>query len=131
MSDTKLPIEIHHNRGVAIFMLVCAVFILGTTFLVGVSMNTITGVILLLVSIGYLMNPALVVTESGIEHRNILGMTLRRTDYDSLSDLSVDPDGTFFVTRGGTREKVRGVIRFFLNGADVKRLEDAVKAASR
>ncbi len=131
MSAPTLPIEIRHNPGVAIFMLVCSLFILGTTLLVGVSLNTVTGVILLLVSIGYFANPALVVTDSGIEHRNILGMTLRRTDYDSLADVTLDDDGTFYVTRNGTKEKVRGILRFFLSGADVKRFEDAVKAASR
>jgi hypothetical protein len=129
MSAPQLPIEIRHNQGVAIFMLVCSLFILGTSFLVGVSLNTVTGVILLLVSIGYFANPSLVVTASGIEHRNLLGMTLRRTDYDSLADLSIDADGTFYVTRNGSKEKVRGLIRFFLSGPDMKRFEDAVRAA--
>lgn len=129
MSAPTLPIEIKHNQGVAIFMLVCAVFILGTSFLVGVSLNTVTGVILLLVSFGYLMNPALVVTRSCIEHRNILGMTLRRTEYGSLADLSVDDEGTFWVTRDGTKEKVRGLFRFFLSGPDLKRFEEAIRAS--
>jgi hypothetical protein len=56
-------------------------------------------------------------------------MTLRRTDYDSLADLSVEADGTITVTRGGTKEKVRGMIRFLLSGADLKRFEDAIRAA--
>ena len=129
MSAPQLPIEIKHNQGMAIFMLVCALFILGTSFLVGVSLNTLTGVIILLVSIGYFLQPAIVVTESGLEHRNLLGMTLRRTDYDSLADLSVEADGTITVTRNGATEKVRGMIRFLLSGADPKRFEDAIRAA--
>jgi hypothetical protein len=129
MSAPQLPIEIKHNQAMAIFMLVCALFILGTSFLIGVSLNTLTGVIILLVSIGYFLQPAIVVTESGLEHRNLLGMTLRRTDYDSLADLSVEADGTITVTRNGTTEKVRGMIRFLLSGADLKRFEDAIRAA--
>ena len=129
MSAPQLPIEIKHNQAMAIFMLVCALFILGTSFLVGVSLNTLTGVIILLVSIGYFLQPAIVVTESGLEHRNLLGMTLRRTDYDSLADLSVEADGTITVTRNGTTETVRGMIRFLLSGADLKRFEDAIRAA--
>lgn len=129
MSAPQLPIEIKHNQVMAIFMLVCALFILSTSFLVGVSLNTLTGVIILVVSIGYFTQPAVVVTESGLEHRNLLGMTLRRTDYDSLADLSVEPDGSLWVTRGGTKEKVRGMIRFLLSGADMKRFEDAIRAA--
>ena len=129
MSAPELPIEIKHNQAMAIFMLVCALFILGTSFLIGVSLNTLTGVIILLVSIGYFLQPAIVVTESGLEHRNLLGMTLRRTHYDSLADLSVEADGTITVTRNGTTEKVRGMIRFLLSGADLKRFEDAIRAA--
>jgi hypothetical protein len=129
MSAPQLPIEIKHNQVMAIFMLVCALFILSTSFLVGVSLNTLTGVIILVVSIGYFTQPAVVVTESGLEHRNLLGMTLRRTDYDSLADLSVEPDGSLWVTRGGTKEKVRGMIRILLSGADMKRFEDAIRAA--
>lgn len=129
MSAPQLPIEIKHNQVMAIVMLVCALFILATSFLVGVSLNTVTGVIILLVSIGYFTQPAVVVTESGLEHRNLLGMTLRRTDYRSLADLDVEPDGTIWVTRAGTKEKVRGMIRFFLSGADMKRFEDAIRAA--
>jgi hypothetical protein len=129
MSAPQLPIEIKHNQVMAIFMLVCALFILATSFIVGVSLSTLTGVLILLVSIGYFVQPAVVVTESGLEHRNLLGMTLRRTDYDSLADLSVEADGTITVTRGGTKEKVRGMIRFLLSGADLKRFEDAIRAA--
>lgn len=129
MSAPQLPIEIKHNQGMAAFMLVCSLFILATSFVVGVSLNTVTGVILLLVSIGYFTQPAIVATESGLEHRNLLGMTLRRTDYERFSDLGVDADGSFVVTRGGTTEKVRGMMRFFLSGADLKRLEEAIRAA--
>ncbi len=124
-----LPIEIRHRRGMAFFMLACSVFILGTSFLVGVSLNTLTGALLLVVSIAYLTQPAIVATESGLEHRNLLGMTLRRTDYRSLADLDVEPDGSFVITRGGTKEKVRGVLRFFLDAGDLKRLEDAIRDA--
>lgn len=129
MSAPQLPIEIKHSQGMAAFMLVCSLFILATSFVVGVSLNTVTGVILLLVSIGYFTQPAIVATESGLEHRNLLGMTLRRTDYERFSDLGVDADGSFVVTRGGTTEKVRGMMRFFLSGADLKRLEEAIRAA--
>jgi hypothetical protein len=129
MSAPQLQIEIKHNQAMAAFMLVCALFILGTGFVIGFSLNTVTGVIILLVSIGYFTQPAVVVTETGLEHRNLFGMTLRRTDYDSLSDLSVEPDGSFWLTRGGTKEKVRGMIRFLLSGTDVKRFEDAIRAA--
>jgi uncharacterized membrane protein YobD (UPF0266 family) len=129
MAEPVLPIEIRHNQGMAIFMLVCALFILGTTFLVGVSLNTLTGVVLLIVSIGYFTQPGLVVTERGFEFRNLLGMTMRRTEFTSLSDVSVE-DGAFYVKRGTQREKVIGM-RWFLSGGDIKRLEDAVRAASK
>ncbi len=124
-----LPIAIRHNQGMAIFMLLSALFILSTTFLLGVSLNTVTGVILLVVSIGFLTQPGIVVTASGFEFRNLLGMTLRRTDFGSLADVSVE-DGVFYVKRGASKEKVIGM-RWFLSGADIKRLEDAVRAAGK
>ena len=124
-----LPIEIRHNQGMAIFMLCCSLFILATTFLVGVSLNTLTGVILLLVSIGYFTQPGIVVTERAFEFRNLLGMTMRRTEFGSLADVSVE-DGVFYVSRDGNKEKVIGM-RWFLSGDDIKRLEDAVRAAGK
>lgn len=130
MSAPQLPIEIKHNQGMAIFMFVCSLFILATSFLVGVSLNTLTGAILLLVSIGYFTQPAIVATATGFEHRNLLGMTLRRTDYGSLSDVKLEPDGSIFVEHGGKREKAIG-LRFFLSGADLKRLEDAIRSAAK
>ncbi len=127
-TQPQLPIEIRHNRGMASFMLVCALFILGTTAIVGFSMNTVTGIVLLVVSFGYFTQPGIVVTERGFEFRNLLGMTMRRTDFRSLAEVSVE-DGVFFVRRANGKEKVIGM-RWFLSGADIKRLEDAVRAAS-
>lgn len=125
----SLPIEIRHNRVMAVFMLLCAVFILATTAIVGVSLNTLTGVVLLIVAAGYLTKPGVVVTERGFEFRNLLGMTMRRVEFRSLADVTVE-NGAFYVARSNGREKVIGM-RWFLHGEDVRKLEEAVRAAAR
>lgn len=125
----NLPIEIRHNRVMAVFMLLCAAIILATTAIVGVSLNTLTGVVLLVVAAGYLTKPGVVVTERGFEFRNLLGMTMRRVEFRSLADVTVE-NGAFYVARSNGREKVIGM-RWFLHGEDVRRLEEAVRAAAR
>ena len=102
MAEAELPLNIRYQPVIAGLMLVSSLFILATT--------------------------ALVVTESGFEHRNLLGMTMRRNDFGSLADVVVE-DGTFYVERkGAEREKVIG-LRFHLSGADLEKLEEMARAA--
>lgn len=75
-SDT--PLAIGHNKVFGGFLLVAAVFILGVALMTGhLFPQAITGTILLLVSFGYLTRPAIVVTGSVVEIKNMLGMTLK------------------------------------------------------
>lgn len=128
MADASLPLDIRYQPAIAGLMLVSSLFILGTTALVGVSLNTVTGVILLLVSIGYFTQPAIVVTSSGFEHRNILGMTMKRNDFGSLADVLVEDGAVYVQRKGAEREKVIG-LRFHLSGADLAKLEEMARAA--
>lgn len=127
MSSSELPLAIRFQPIMGVFMLVAAIFILGTTLLVGVSVNTITGLILFGVSLGYLTQPAIVVTEREFEHKNILGMTMRRQAFGSLADVILE-DGSVYVNNAGTRQKVIGA-RFHLRGSDIEKLESMVRAA--
>ena len=50
-------VKIRYKTGLAVGMIVCAAFILATTVLTGPSVSTFTGVIALIVGIGYLVRP--------------------------------------------------------------------------
>lgn len=64
-----------------VLFLACSGFILFTSLAIGPSINTITGIILLLVSIFYLVNPALVYTDDELQVKNLMGMTLKRHSF--------------------------------------------------
>ena len=49
--------KIRYSTGFAVFILVAAALVLGTSVLTGASINTFTGVILLVVGIGYMVRP--------------------------------------------------------------------------
>jgi hypothetical protein len=49
--------KIRYSTGFAVFILVAAAFVLGTSFVTGVSINTFTGALLVAVGIGYLTRP--------------------------------------------------------------------------
>ncbi|MCA9636954.1 MAG: SPW repeat protein [Myxococcales bacterium] len=83
--------RIRTNPIFAIFLVAASAFILGVSALTGPSVNTITGVVLLVLGILQLSRPLIVVTEGEIQFRNLLGMTLRRVPY-TLDNLDVSDE---------------------------------------
>lgn len=118
-------LAIHYNRFLATFLFVCSLLILGASLLAGVSLNSITGLILLFVSVAYFVQPALVVTGSAVQHRNVLGMTMRTTPFTSLSDITFE-DGNVWVKQEQERVKVIGV-RFLYSSGDIAKLQERVR----
>jgi len=125
---------IHYNRFLAAFLFASSLVILAFSLIAGLSMNSIAGFILLFVSVAYFVQPALVVTGSAVQHRNVLGMTMRRTTFSALSDF-VFENGTVWVkqttsspseTKDPARVKVIG-IRFLYSGGDIAKLEERVR----
>lgn len=115
------PIHIHYNRVLAGFLFVCSLFILAISFIVGVSLNSITGAILLFVSVAYFVQPAFVVQRGKIEFRNVGGVTVRETPFESIGDFAFE-DGAVWIKRGGERVKVIGV-RLLYSAGDLAKLE--------
>jgi len=70
------------NKILGIIFLVCSSFILFVSFTIGPSVSTISGFILLLVSILYLVSPAIVYDDNEIQMKNLLGMTLKRHSFE-------------------------------------------------
>ena len=56
--------RIRYKTGLAVGIIVCAAFILGTSVLTGPSISTFTGVIAMIAGIGYLVRPLAELTES-------------------------------------------------------------------
>lgn len=88
--SSPLPIEVRYNRVWGIVMLAGSIFILGVAVLTGKMFpQSITGGILLLVSIGFLTQPVLVVAPGEVQLRNLLGMTMKRHAFASLTELEL------------------------------------------
>jgi len=56
--------KIRYKTGLAVSILVCAAFILGTSLLTGPSISTFTGVLALIAGVGYLVRPLAELTET-------------------------------------------------------------------
>lgn len=83
------------NKALGISFMVCASFILYISLMIGPSINTITGSLLLLVSIFYLVNPAVVYNHQEIQLKNLFGMTMKR--YSFLTDTITVQNQRIFV----------------------------------
>ncbi len=64
-------------------MTACSLFILGVSLYTGPNISTFTGIILLIVGIMYLVNPAFVYDDEELELKNLYGMTMRRYSFDT------------------------------------------------
>jgi len=112
--------RIRYNIAFPLIGLCASLFILAVSAKIGASLNTITGVIVLVVSVLQLLVPVVVVTADEIHLRNLFGMTLRRVSY-TLDILTFDGNRPLV---GGAR--VRGFSSWALDGAAVKRFRDDV-----
>jgi len=56
--------KIRYSMGYALAILIASAFVLGTSLLTGVSINTLTGVLLLAISIGFMVRPMAELTET-------------------------------------------------------------------
>lgn len=71
------------NKVFGIIFLVLASLILYISLLIGPSLSTISGLVLLVVSVLYLVSPAVVYSPAEIQLKNLLGMTLKKYSFES------------------------------------------------
>ena len=71
------------NKVVGIIFLVCSSFILFVSVSIGPSVSTISGFLLLIVSILYLVSPAIVYNDKEIQMKNLIGMTIKRYSFET------------------------------------------------
>lgn len=115
--------KIRHNRIIAGIILGCAVFILVTAFMVGPRTNLFIGFLNLVIGIQMFIQPMIVLHNGQAELKNLFGMTMRRRQFDSFSQLEIDGN-TLYVNRNGERTKISQVNKFFCHGPDVEALRE-------
>ena len=89
--------KVTYIKIMGILFLCGALFILGVSFVIGPSINTITGVLILIISIFYLSNPAIVYTDDEMQMKNLFGITMKtysfKTDKFSVQDRTIYVNG--------------------------------------
>ncbi|HIK05121.1 MAG TPA: hypothetical protein IGS40_10455 [Trichormus sp. M33_DOE_039] len=74
-------LQVKYKKIFPILMLICSIFILYVSLLTGFSLNTITGLILLLLGLLMLTRTVAVITQNEIQMMNLLGMTVKVYSY--------------------------------------------------
>lgn len=119
--------KIRHNKIIAGIILVCAVFILVTAFMVGPGTNLFIGFLNLVIGIQMFIQPVIVLHDRQAELKNLFGMTVRKREFDSISQLEI-VGSSLYVNRNGTRTKISQVNKFFCHGPDVEALKEYIAA---
>jgi hypothetical protein len=70
--------KIRYKIGLSIGIIACAVFIFGTSVLIGLSVNTVTGGIVLIAGIAYLVRPLAELSETELTVFALVGPLKRR-----------------------------------------------------
>ena len=99
--SSSLPIEVGYKKVLGAPILISSLFILGVAFYTGALMpQAFTGAILLVMGFCYLTQPAIVVTETEVQLRNVFGMTMKRYPLSHLRELKVVDGGWWWVGSG-------------------------------
>ena len=86
--------KVSYVKILGMIFLVCSVGLMVTALFVGPSLNTVTGIIMFILSVCYLVNPPIVYTNEKIMMKNLWGMTTK-TYWFSTDELSVYDDDIY------------------------------------
>ncbi|AFY35188.1 hypothetical protein [Calothrix sp. PCC 7507] len=115
-------LEIKYKKILPIFMLICSMFILYVSFLVGFSVNTITSLILLVVSVLMLTRNLAVITPNEIQMMNLLGTTVKRYSFTPeqivITNNDVYIDGKKILSTWWADINIKEVRKFLLQTQD-------------
>jgi hypothetical protein len=112
---------------IAGIILGCAIFILATAMMVGPATNLFLGFLNLVIGTQMFLQPMLVLRDGQAELKNLFGMTVRRKEFDSFSQLKVEGN-TLYLYRDGERTKVSQLNKFFCHGPDVDALKQFLES---
>ncbi len=111
--------KVTFHKAFGISLIIGALFILSVSFLIGFSLNTITGAILLVVGILYLNNPAVEYDKDELRIKNLYGGTVKK--YSFHADKVEVKDGTLY----SNESKIR-VAGAFLNKTELNQLHEFI-----
>lgn len=117
-------ISIHYSRGLAIAAAVVGVLLLLVGLLTGNILNILVGLLLGAFGVLVIRNPVAVVTDTEVQMRNPLGMTVRRFPISGPADLRVEGNKVVHVPTGkralslgfGTRAADAEKVRTWIGG---------------
>ncbi|MFL5764398.1 MAG: hypothetical protein ACJ77K_10700 [Bacteroidia bacterium] len=112
--------RVTYNKAFGIFLIAGSVFILAVSFMIGFSINTITGAILLLVGILYLNGAAVIYNKEELELKNLYGSTMKR--YNFHTDKVEIRDGAIYAN--GSKVRIGSM---FLNRGELDRLHEFIE----
>jgi hypothetical protein len=112
--------RVTYNKAFGIFLIAGSVFILGVSFVIGLSLNTLTGALLLVIGILYLNSAAVVYDKEEIELKNLYGVTMKR--YNFHADKVELRDGAIYAN--DSKLRIGGA---FLNRSELDRLHEFIE----
>ncbi|SJM60012.1 hypothetical protein CZ771_11450 [Actinomycetales bacterium JB111] len=116
-----LPIKVRFATWFSVTMLVVGVLLSVSGVLTERYISLFPGIVLVLVGVLSMINPAYVVEAHEVQVRNMLGMTLKRLPLRGPLDLRVDEKAVWFVPTG---KRVMG--NFGLDKAGIKQVSEFV-----
>lgn len=119
-------VRVHYAKGWAITILVLGVLCLVLAPLSRLWMTGVVGAMNTVLGIMMLIKPLYVLGDGALQVKNLIGMTLKRYTYSSLSEFDVRPDGSIWHQPPGAAPKKVRLSRLVVASADYKRLMDAL-----
>jgi hypothetical protein len=116
--------KVTYNKAFGIFLIITSTFIIGVSFIIGFSLNTITGGILLLMGILYLNGAAIAYTDGELMLKNIYGGTVRT--YSFKTDNITVKEGAMY----SNDRKIR-VGSAMLNKTELNKLHEFVSEKNK
>ena len=111
--------KVTYNKAFGIFLIITSSFIIGVSFLIGFSLNTFTGGILMVMGILYLKRPVIEYNENEIMMKNLYGTTMRK--YSFSTDKITVKDGSMY-----TNDKKIRAGSFMLNRLELEQLHQFI-----
>lgn len=111
--------KVTYSKGFGISLIIGSLFILSVSFIIGFSLNTLTGGLLLVVGIMYLNNPAIEYDKDELQIKNIYGGTVKK--YSFRADKIEIKDGSIY--SNDSKVRVAGI---FLNKTELNKLHDFI-----
>lgn len=111
--------KVTYHKAFGISLIAGAVFILSVSLLIGISLNTLTGGILLIVGILYLNNAALEYDKDELHIKNLYGSSVRK--YSFHADKIEMKDGAIYSNNSRVR-----IAATFLNKTELNQLHEFI-----